>query len=188
MTWRAVWLVVAGCASAGSGGSPDATGRSDAPNNGKMDAPRQMDAPPSACMSNATCAAATMLGSVSGDTGNTKLNASGTQSAWYRVRVTEDDSSVFGLTLRVAARVTSPAGLTFHVATYVNTGTDVVECTMTTGTPTTSGNTEEIKLEWGEGSIPNGADDSRDVSIEVKAPASGCGSAMWALEVEGNWL
>jgi len=129
------------------------------------------------------------LGSVSGDTGNAKLTAQGFKSAWYKVRVTEDDSAVPGLTLRVAARVTSPPGVTFHVATYVNTGSDVVECSTGSGTPTTSGMTEEIKLEWGEGVVPNGSDDGRDVSIEVKAPASGCSSSlMWQLEVEGDWL
>ena len=149
---------------------------------------QMIDAPSGSCASGATCAAAMSLGSVSGDTNNQMLSSSGTKSAWYRVRVTEDNSGSIGLTLRVAARVTSPPGVTFHVKTYVNTGSDVVECTTSTGTPTTTGGTEEIKLEWGEGIIPNGSDDSRDVSIEVVAPAGGCGSAMWSLQVEGNWL
>ncbi|HTL33775.1 MAG TPA: hypothetical protein VL326_11655 [Kofleriaceae bacterium] len=180
-------LAFAGCASAGSD-RPDApSGSVDA--TVKMDAAVKMDAPPGgACASGMQCSGSTALGSVSGDTMNVKLSAQGTKSAWYKVRVTEDNSSAFGLTLRVAARVTSPPGLTFHVATYVNTGSDVIECSTSSGSPTTTGNTEEIKLEWGEGSIPNGSDDGRDVSIEVQAPASGCSSAMWNLEVEGNWL
>lgn len=148
----------------------------------------QMDAPAGSCVSGATCAAAMSLGSVSGDTNNQMLSTSGTKSAWYRVRVTEDNSGTIGLTLRVAARLTSPAAQTFHVKTYVNTGSDVVECTTNTGSATTTGNTEEIKLEWGEGIVPNGADDSRDVSIEVVPPASGCSSAQWTLDVEGNWM
>ena len=156
----------------------------------KMDAALPIDAPPGmGCSSGQQCSGAMSLGTVSGDTGNVKLSAQGTKSAWYRVRVTEDNSSVVPLTLRMAARVTSPPGLTFHVATYVNTGSDVVECSTTVGSPTTSGSTEEIKLEWGEmGTFSNGSDDGRDVSIEVKAPATGCSSATWSLEIEGNWI
>jgi hypothetical protein len=185
--WLAV-VVVAGCASAGSD-RPDATGGTvDAfvP----KDAPLQIDAAPSgACASGQMCSGAMAMGNVSGDTGNVKLSAVGTKSAWYRVRVTEDNSSIAPLTLRMAVRVTSPPGLTFHVAAYVDPASDHVECAASQGTPTTNGNTEEIKLEWGEtGTFSNGADDGRDVSIEVKAPASGCSSASWSLEVEGNWL
>jgi hypothetical protein len=157
-----------------------------------MDAPMQMDAPGGmGCASGQQCNGAMSLGSVSGDSGTPpKLTAQGYKSAWYRVRVTEDNSSIAPLTLRMAARVTSPPGLTYQVVTYVNTGSDVVECSTTLGSPTTNGNTQEIKLEWGEtGTFSNGSDDGRDVSIEVKAPTSGCSSsAMWSLEVEGNWL
>ncbi|HUS32924.1 MAG TPA: hypothetical protein VMZ53_30690 [Kofleriaceae bacterium] len=186
-------VLVAGCASAGSGDRPDASGGGKQDGSIiKMDAALQIDAPSmsTGCTSSQQCTSAMMLGNVSGDSGNAKLTAQGYQSAWYRVRVTEDNSTVVPLTLRMAARVTSPPGMTFHVATYVNTGSNAVECATTVGSPTTAGNTEEIKIEWGEmGTFSNGSDDGRDVSIEVKAPASGCSSSlMWQLEVEGNWL
>ena len=156
-----------------------------------MDAAPKMDAPPGmGCASGEQCSSAMSYGMVSGDTGNMKLNAQGYKSAWFRVRVTEDNSSIAPLTLRMAARVTSPPGLPFHVVTYVNTGSDVAECATVVGTPTTNGNTEEVKIEWGEtGTFSNGVDDGRDVSIEVRAPTSGCSSSqMWSLEIEGNWL
>jgi hypothetical protein len=185
--WLAV-VVVAGCASAGSD-RPDATGGT-VDGFVPKDAPMQIDAPPNmGCASGQQCSGAMSLGTVSGDSGNVKLSAQGTKSAWFRVRVTEDNSSIAPLTLRMAARLTSPPGLAYHVATYLDPASDVVDCAASQGTPTTNGNTEEIKLEWGEtGTFSNGSDDGRDVSIEVKAPASGCSSAMWSLEVEGNWL
>ena len=93
------------CATAGST-PPEEQPAPDAPT--LVDARPPIDAAVSDCASAATCQAAMPLGSVSGDTGNAKLSAMGHQAAWFRVRVTEDDSDVPGLTLRVAAKLTSP--------------------------------------------------------------------------------
>ena len=179
--------LLAGCASAGSGaepGKPDAKLPSDA--SVGQDAP--IDALANACPSTDTCTGATMLGSVSGDTGNQKLTASGYRSAWYRVRVTEDDSGIAGVTLRVGANLTSPSGLHFDTFVYLNSGSDAVECATTTGSTSTAGNVETVRAEWGEGAIANGSDDGRYVSIEVRPPASGCAPAQaWQLEIEGDW-
>jgi hypothetical protein len=175
------------CASAGSG-SPDAGGDG---STGKLDGSIEtpIDAALMTCAGMDTCQTATMLGNVSGDSNNQKLMASGHRGAWYRVRVTEDSSSIGGLSLRVAAKLTSPASPQFDVFVYVNSGSDQVECASTTGTVTTNGNTKQVRAEWGEGTISNGSDDSRNVSIEIRPlAASGCsGNAMWQLEVEGNW-
>ncbi len=187
-------LVVAltACASAGSPeGTTDAAG-TDAPvrRDAAIDAPGG-DAPPMmSCASSDTCAAAMMLGTVSGDTGNAKLSASGYRAAWFRVRVSENDSGVFGLTLRVGAKLTSPIGENFDAILYVNTGADVVECTTPRGTATVTGNVEETRIEWGEtGTFSNGSNDDRDVSIEIRPVTTNCSpSAMWQLEVEGNWI
>jgi hypothetical protein len=199
--WRIGLLLVsmAACATAakgdeggggGGGGKLDASvAMPDAPIN-VPDAAEMTDAPMgSACASAQTCAGAMMLGTVSGDSGNTKLTASGYQSAWYRVRVTENDSGPFGLTLRVGAKLTSPAGGMFDVFVYLNTGSDVVECSTTVGTATTAGSTKTIHAEWGEGSISNGSDDGRNASIEVRPVSGTCApNQMWQLEIEGNWL
>jgi hypothetical protein len=186
-----VFVTAAGCASAGSAGPADASQDS---SNAKLDASVIIDAPPmdgamASCASADTCASAMMLGTVSGDSGNVKLTASGYKSAWYRVRVTEDSSSVAGLSLRVAAKLTSPAAPMFDVFVYLNAGSDQVECATTTGTVSTAGATKSVRAEWGEGAISNGSDDGRNVSIEVRPLASsGCAStAMWQLEIEGNW-
>lgn len=186
-------LLLVACASAGTDTAPlqpdsgmpvvDSAPPADSP------AP-PMDSPPqNLCASAMTCQAAMNLGTVSGDTGNAMLSAVGHQSAWFRVRVTEDDSEVLGLTLRVAAKLTSPTTNDYDVFVYVNSGNDVVECATTTGTTTTNGNVNENRTEWGEGTISNGDDDGRDVSIEVRPIGTNCSAtSFWSLEIEGNWL
>jgi hypothetical protein len=142
------------------------------------------------CSSGATCPGAMSIGQVSGDTGNAMLSTSGAQSAWYTVRVTEDDSSIFGLSLRVAAHLTSPASADFGVFVYLNPNSDVQECNTPTGTLSTSGSTKTVKAEWGEsGTFSNGSDDSRTVSIEVRPLSGTCAPGQtWQLVVEGDWL
>ena len=182
MAWMAL---VASCASAGEV-TPDARP--------PADGPRAPDAPPDAppvnvCPSGVTCQTAMQLGSVSGDTQNQKLTAMGHQSAWFRVRVTEDYNNIFyGRTLRAAAKLTSPPGVDFDVFVYVNTGSDAIECSASVGAKTTNGNLEQTRAEWGEGGGPNGNDDDRWMSIEVRPISGTCApGAMWQLEVEGNW-
>lgn len=185
----ATCATVAACATAGNA-PPDAS--RDAPGGAKLDgsvSDAPLDAELMTCAGTDTCATATTLGTVSGDSQNQKLSATGYRSAWHSVRVTENSSSVGGLSLRVAAKLTSPNAAMFDVFVYVNSGSDQVECATTTGTVSTTGMTKQVRAEWGEGSISNGSDDGRTVSIEVRPLAtSGCSaSAMWQLEVEGNW-
>jgi hypothetical protein len=181
--------------------SGDASAPVDAPTGGGADASvrrdaaivtQQPDAPTqqaNTCMSAATCQTAMMLGTVSGDTGAGTLTADGHQSAWFRVRVTEDYSAEIGLALRLKAKLTMPGPNTFDTFVYVNASSDTVECNTTTGTVTNNGNMKEVKAEWGEGFIPNGADDSRDVTIEVRPMGTACSqSQAWHLDLEGNWL
>ena len=188
MLHRTAPLLLAACASAGTGEPVGVDASTPVDSRVFLDAP--IDAPiVNTCASAATCQAAMPLGTVSGDTGNMKLAATtGHQSAWFRVRVTEDDSDVPGLTLRVAAKLTSPQAVDFDVFVYVNAGGDTVECSTTNGTTTTNGNINEVRSEWGEGAIPNGSDDSRDVSIEVRPIGTECSPAQqWSLDIEGNW-
>ncbi|MBA2538082.1 MAG: hypothetical protein H0V17_00480 [Deltaproteobacteria bacterium] len=186
-------LLLVGCASAGVSGvepDPDASVPADSPKPPSDTAP-PIDSPPAnLCASTATCQTAVSLGTVSGDTGNVKLSSTpGHQSAWFRVRVTEDDSDAPGFTLRMAAKLTSPASNDYDVFVYVNAGSDNVECNTTTGTTTTNGTINETRAEWGEGFVPNGADDGRDVSIEVRPIGTSCSpAATWTLDIEGNWL
>jgi hypothetical protein len=139
------------------------------------------------CRSSDTCATARMLGTVSGDIGHQVLTASGSRAAWFRVRVTEDDGTT-GHPTRVAATLTRPASADFEVLLYVNPDSDITECSATLGTTTTSGNVKQTRAEWGEGTVPNGSDDSRDVAIEVRPLSGTCAPGeVWKLSIEGNW-
>ncbi len=182
MAPTALMALVASCASAGDA-TPDARPIADAP---RADAP-PADAPVDMCPSAATCGTATMLGSVSGDTGNQTLTAMGHQAAWLRVRLTEDYNDVDGVAMSVSAKLTSPAGVDFDVFVYLNEGNDVVECSTTTGTTTTAGNVNTTRAVWGEGTFSNGSPDDRWVSIEIRPISGVCApAAMWQLEVVGN--
>src|SRR3569833_4619021 len=70
----------------------------------------QMDAPVQSgtCTTTATCMAPTMtLPSGSGESGAGTASATGYQSAWYQIRVTEDDSGPFGVSMTMTAQLTS---------------------------------------------------------------------------------
>jgi len=192
--WSLAAIVVlsGACAEAGksgSGGSGDA-GAIDA--RVPVDAPRSVDAAmidgaSNTCATAATCQTAVDLGSVSGDTGAATRTASGYQAAWYKIRVTEDDSDVFGIKLSATIQLTSPAANNYDVFVYVNTGSDVVECTTPSGTQTPSGTVDSTYIIWGEGTLSNGSDDGRTVSIEVRPVSGTCDAAQpWQLAVTGD--
>ena len=172
-------LVVCACAQAGR-----ATADAAPP----LDSAPPIDSPSGGtCLTGATCQSAMSLGSVSGDTGAMMQMASAYQSAWFAVRVTEDDHGIAGAKLELTVRLTSPASAHYDVFAYVNTGSDILECATPSGTTTTTGTTDQVKLRWGEGSIPNGSDDSRTVSIEVRPSSSTCSaSEPWQLVVVGD--
>ena len=186
--------VLGACAQAsapGSGLPPDASGKVDAPRSIDSSLPTA-DAPAAdMCASAATCTAAVNLGGVSGDTGEDMLMASGYQAAWYSVRVTENDSGVFGVPQELLTELTSPASEMYDLFVYVNTGSDVIDCTSATGSIMVSGTTESSSLTWGEtGTFSNGNDDSRTVSIQIVPKAGTCSPASpWQLVVYGDlWL
>jgi len=176
-------------ADAAVGGRIDATPRTDAAADAFV-TPSDAAAMNSNCQASVTCTNGSMLGMVSGDTGAGLLMSTGYTASWFKVRVTEDYSDAPGLALRMAATLTQPSAGSFDVLVYVNPSIDQLECNSTIGTPTTMGNSKEVRAEWGEGFFPNGADDSRDVVIEVR-PAGGtsCSSTQtWSLRIDGNWL
>jgi hypothetical protein len=177
-------FAVGACASAGRE-QPDGAGiNPDAPE--RIDAP--IDTPAYACTSNETCGGATSLGSVSGDTGSQQLSAMGTRAAWFRVRVTEDDNDIGGTPENLRVTLTSPASADFAVFIYLDPTSDVVECSQTVGTKTTNGKVDQVAAQWGEtGAFANGSDDSRDVSIEIRALSGTCDpDQMWQLSVQGD--
>jgi hypothetical protein len=182
--------MLSACASADPGTTVDASvgGSPDARTQPNVDAyvPPSDVAQANTCVTAQTCQGAQMLGTVSGDSGAMTLSANGYQSAWYRVRVTEDFSEEIGLALRVAAKL---QGTGFEAFVYVNAASDTIECSTTTGTVSQNGNMKETRAEWGEGFIPNGADDSRNVTIEIRPSGTSCSMNQgWQLDIEGNWL
>jgi len=188
-------IALTACASAEPGASTDAAVSIDGglridASQVIADAPPPVDAmPQNTCAAAVTCATAQLLGTISGDTGAGLLTADGYQAAWFRVRVTEDYSDSPGLALRLASTLTLPSGGGFDTYVYVNAGSDVVECSTTTGTVSQTGNKKEVKAEWGEGFIPNGGDDSRTVTVEVRPTGTSCSAAQsWHLQIDGNWL
>jgi hypothetical protein len=187
-------LLAGACATAGqpTGAPADADHTDAAPT---VDSPRQIDAPlpidapqQDLCASGATCAAAMDLGSVSGDDGPGSVTASGYQSAWYKVRVTEDDSDPFADDLKVLVQLTSPPGTNYDVFVYMNTGSDVVDCTTVAASGTSTGTLDQAHVTWGEtGTFSNGNDDGRTVSIEVRPVSGPCSaSAPYQLVVFGD--
>jgi hypothetical protein len=173
-------VLVGGCA---RGGQATVDGPPPEP----VDSAPPIDASGNACSTGATCQTSTNLGSVSGDTGAQMQMASGYQSAWFRVRVTEDDHGVAGVKLKLAVRLTSPANANYDAFAYVDTGSDTIECTTPSGTTTTNGATDQVNLKWGEGTIANGSDDSRTVSIEVRPISGDCSASdPWQLVLVGD--
>jgi hypothetical protein len=144
-------------------------------------------APPVGCASADACLTSVRLGTLSGDTGHEMLTASGSRAAWLRVRVTENDATLTGRKLRVAAKLTRPAAAEFELRIYVNATTDALECATPLGTSVAICDTRVARASWGEDTFPNGADDSRDVVIEVRPISGTCvPTGLWELTLEGN--
>ena len=128
-----------------------------------------------------------MLAGIGGDEdGGGESSASGYQAAWYSIRLSETDSGPLADPMSIQTTLTSPASAMFDLFVYVDTSNDDVDCSTPTGSVTTNGTTETSNIEWGEtGTLANGADDSRTVSIEVR-PKSGdscSASATWSLSI-----
>lgn len=182
------------CAQAGSQNQVDPidapAGKVDAPVH-PIDAPKSIDSPPAgnACATTVTCATAMDLGQIDGDKNLDQVMATGYQAGWYKVRVNEGDSGVFAVSMTFTAQLTSPANEMYDLITYINTGSDQVECTTPNGTATVNGLTESRHIQWGEsGTFSNGNDDSRTLSIEVRPKdATGCmQGSTWQLVVTGD--
>jgi len=133
-----------------------------------------------------SCTDARDLGSLSGDAAGS-LTAQGTCSEWLKVRVLETRAGAIAAAMKLKSTLVS-TGMDFDLHVYVDASEDTVECTTETAkseNPIARSDTAEAT--WGEGWLVNGSDDSRTVSIEVRAkdPAS-CGKGQWVLVLDGN--
>ncbi|MBS2017355.1 MAG: hypothetical protein JST00_31010 [Deltaproteobacteria bacterium] len=143
--------------------------------------------PPTTCAAPAACAGATDLGTISGDTGAGVKSATGATSQWFKIRLSEDDSDVFGVSMQMRATLISPAGSNFDLHVYRAGGSSGVECSSITQSATTAG-TDVVSMEWGEtGTFSNGNDDDRWVTVEVRHVSGTCSASnKWTLTINGN--
>jgi hypothetical protein len=139
------------------------------------------------CTSTNTCAGATNLGSISGDTGADVVSAQGHTSQWFTVRVTEDDSGVTGVQLRMTATLTSPPGTNYDLYVYVP-GSDTLECSAVSYQSTNTGSSDSATAKFGEsGLLSNGSADDRTVTVEVRHVSGTCDpNNKWKLQLAGN--
>jgi len=166
-------------------GDPDAGTKADAaPDGGGTDGGTT-----GSCASPNTCPAATDLGTVSGDTGADTKTFQGSGSQWLKVRVSEDDSSVFGVELQMRAELQSPAGTNFNLFLYRAGSSSGQECSAVTTSSTSTSAFDSASMSWGEGTISNGNDDDRTVTVEVRHVSGTCApAAKWTLTVRGDTL
>ncbi len=141
------------------------------------------------CAAANTCAAATDLGTISGDKNNDIKTVSGTGSQWFKIRVNEDDSSIDGNSEEMKAVLTSPAGTNYDLYLYLpGSGPTTRECTTVSKSSTSTGSSDSSGIEWGEtGLFSNGNSDDRTVTVEVRHVSGSCTpTAKWTLSVYGN--
>jgi hypothetical protein len=130
------------------------------------------------------------MGSLSGDTSSSDAHASGATSQWLLLDVTENDSGIFGVPMKLAVTLTSPPGENFDLYLYLAGDSSSTQCTTVAGSSTNgAGQTDTVSITWGEmGTFSNGSDDSAHVSVEVRsAPGNTCdSSASWSLTAHGH--
>lgn len=141
-------------------------------------------------LGSAECAGSfTDLGSVSGDKGANVKTASGSDSQWFHVRVTEDDASLLS-SVDLRARITlAPSAGNFDL--YVYKGKTVadgggIECSTVYLSSTNPTGDDVLSAKWNDNRPIGGSDDTRTLSIEVRATDAICTGASWTLKVEGN--
>lgn len=124
------------------------------------------------------CAAATDLGSISGDAGAATVSRGAAGERWFRIRLTEDDSNVGGVYLSASFTLTVPAGVDYDL---------FVHCAACGGSPAASstagtGQVDQAFVRWDD---DFGEDDSGDVFVQVRY-VSGASPNNWTLQIVGN--
>lgn len=145
---------------------------------------------PCTTLGSSECASSfTELGSISGDTGSATKSASGSDSKWFHVTVSEDDSALFS-SVDLRARITlSPSAGNFDL--YVYRGKAIgdgggVECSTVSNSSTNASGDDTIAMKWSDNRPIGGFDDTRVLAIEVRATDANCDGASWTLTVQGN--
>ncbi len=134
-----------------------------------------------------TCTTAREIGSLAGDAPSPPLSTQGTCAEYVSFRATEQSNGAIGTPMRVGLTL-SPAGHDFDLYAFVDLARDQLACALPFARSETNGTSaESIALEWGEGSVANGSDDSRTVVVAVTSASGPCPpGASWTLTVTGN--
>ncbi len=132
-----------------------------------------------------TCANAQGLPSVSGDNGGT-ATTTGVGSKWVTVRVTENNSSIFGQDLSYTATLTSPAGSVYDL--YVHEGQDAggPDCGAAPMKGAPPGPLQSVHSSWSDTQGLGGEDNSRWLNIEVRHLSGTDCMASWSLKIDGG--
>jgi len=134
---------------------------------------------------------ATSLGSISGDTGSPSKTLSGSDSQWARITITEDDSSLLSSKdLKVTVTLDSPSPENFDLFVYEGKAKGDgggIECSSVSGSSTSVTTFDSVSLSWKDNRPIGGFDDTKTLSIEVRAISLTCDPSLsWSLKVEGN--
>ena len=128
---------------------------------------------------NPACSSATFLGSVSGDIGASELHASGAGEQWYRVTITENDSTFLtpvGLSAFVLLEMSPTVDYDMFVY-YFACGGEVIVSSSPQGSP------EVASIFQGDTLFQ---DNTFDILIEIRWVSGISGGCDWSLSVLGN--
>ncbi len=139
------------------------------------------------CTNLETCPTSPVIGGVSGDESSRDIEFSGAAPIWVRFQVSENDNSLVGSGLSFTVTLTSPVGADFDLYVYRGPAGGSRSCGGVSQNSTNDGAVDSVSMSWGEGGIPNGADDGAWVAVEVRAKDNMCAPPeQWMLLIEGN--
>lgn len=118
------------------------------------------------------------------------LNTVGHTSKWIRVRALELNEGLVGQKLSARITLTPAMGTNYNLYVFMPQNNSSVACSeaeLIRSSMNPMNEPEVVTLEWGEPAVPNGTDDHRWISIEVKHMMGTCdASKQWNLKIEGN--
>lgn len=144
------------------------------------------------CVAPNTCVGGITMTPVSGDKNADTSTQTGSTSRWLKIRVSEDDSSIVGESMKLKLTLTSPPGTNFDMRVFLAGDGSGQKCPPEGADRTTNtvAGADVTSIEWGEmGITSNGSDDDRTVSVEIVHVSGTCTTGQnWTLLAEGNKL
>ncbi len=127
-----------------------------------------------------TCAAPFELPSISGDDHSEWTGAAGSETAWLKVRLREDEHGLSAKPLKAQLWLEQPANAIFDLYVYDGCGSQIAS-----GIDAAKSNV--INLEFPDNKSLSGSDDSKDLYVEVRYRSGLCSSeSAWTMYIVGN--